>query len=73
MGRYNWFRHTSMINLFYQNLTFSLGVNSCLDMFSQKSILYDFFYFLLDSEVIGKRYLKFPFDNREKPYKSRIG
>ena len=41
MGRYNWFRYIDMINLFYQNLTFPLGVNSCLDMFSQKNILYD--------------------------------
>ena len=60
MGRYNWFRNTSMINLFYQNLTFPLGVNSCLDMFSQKSILHDFlfpFRFLSDWEEI----LEIPF------------
>ena len=30
-------------------------------------------YSFLDSEVIGKRYLKFPFDIRELPYKLRIG
>ena len=41
MGRYNWFRYIDMINLFYQNLTFPLGLNSCLDIFSQKNILYD--------------------------------
>ena len=40
MSRYNWFHHTDMINLFYQNLTFQLGVNSCLDMFSRKNILH---------------------------------
>ena len=41
---YNWFDHTEMINLFYQNLTFSLGVNSCLVMFSQKNILHGFLF-----------------------------
>ena len=30
-------------------------------------------HFLLDSKVIGKRYLKFPFDIRELQYKVRIG
>ena len=30
-------------------------------------------YSLLDSKVIGRRYLKFPFDIRELPYKLRIG
>ena len=72
MGRYNWFHHTEMINLFYQNLTFSWGVNSCLDMFSRK-IFFMVPYSLLDSKVIGKRYLKFPFDIRELPYKLRTG
>ena len=37
---HNWFRHTEMINLFYQNLTLPLGVNSSLDMFSWKNILH---------------------------------
>ena len=32
MGRYYWFHYTGIINLFYQNLTFALGVNSCLDI-----------------------------------------
>ena len=44
MGRYNWFYHTDMINLFYQNLTFPLGVNSCLDSFSRKNILHGLFF-----------------------------
>ena len=33
MAYYNWFHHTEMINLFYQNLTFPLGVNSSLDIY----------------------------------------
>ena len=37
----NGFHHTGMINLFYQNLTFPLGVNHCLDMFSRINILHD--------------------------------
>ena len=36
MGRYDWFHHTDMIDLFYQNLTFPLGANSCLDIFHGK-------------------------------------
>ena len=31
------------------------------------------YYFLLDSKVIGKRYLKFFLDITELPYKLRIG
>ena len=41
MGCYNWFYHADMINVLYRNLTFQLGVNSCLDMFSRKNILDD--------------------------------
>ena len=59
---YNWFHHAEIINLFYQNLTFPLG-----------KIFLIVFYSYLDSKVIGKRYLKFPFDIRELPYKLRIG
>ena len=64
MSRYTWFHHTDMINLFYQNLTFPLGVSSCLDMFSRKKI-FMFCYSLLDSKVIGKRHLKFLSDIKE--------
>ena len=67
-----WFHHTDMINLFYQNLTFPLGVSICLDMFPQKNIFHGLLS-LIDSRVIGKRYLKFSFDIRELPYKLRIG
>ena len=65
--------HTDMINLFYENFRFQLGVNSCLDMFSRKKYFFMVCYSLLDSKVIGKRYLKFPFNIRELLYKLRIG
>ena len=44
IDRYNWLHNTEMMNLFYQNLTFTLGVNSCLDMFSQNDILHGFLF-----------------------------
>ena len=71
MGRYNWFHHTDMINLFYQNLTFPWRVNTCLDIFLQKNIRG--FYSITDSKVIEMRYFKFPSVIRELPYKLRIG
>ena len=71
MGCYNWFHHTETINMFYQNLTFPLGVNNCLDMFSRK-VFFMVCYLVLNYKVIGKSYLKFPFDIREFPYKLRI-
>ena len=73
MGCYNWFDRTDMIYLFWQSLTFQLEVNSCSDMSSWKKILFMVCYSLLDSKVIGKRYLKFPIDIRKFPNKLRIG
>ena len=76
IGRHIWFHDTEMINLFYQNLTFPLGVNSCLDFLEFRcfpgKIFFLVLYSLLDSKVIGKRYLKFLFDIRKLPYKVRI-
>ena len=72
MGCDNWFHHTDMINLFYQNLTFAWRVNTCLDIFLQKNIIHGF-YSLTDSKVIEMRYFKFPSVIRELPYKLRTG
>ena len=40
IGRYELFYHNDMIKLFYQNLTFPVGVNNCLHIFSRKNIVH---------------------------------
>ena len=63
MGRYNWFHYTDVINLDYQKFRY---------VFMEKYSSW-FCYSLLDSRVIGKRYLRFLLDISELQYKLRIG